>query len=167
MFIDVPKLVDEGMGDNTNRLIEPQTTPKQIADAFSDIKDNAVETLMAVYLKHDLTGHYMTHSIGGQAWCALDKHSLYGFGFMTRARYVVLVHNHPHGDATPSKQDIDVLKELHAGMKEFGAGIMHLLDFMIVAPDGSYWSWYETEGGDSYEDGALSISTNTHSDIIT
>lgn len=54
MFINMPKLVDKGECDKTNRLIEPQTTPGKIVQAFADIKDSAVETLMVVYLRPDL-----------------------------------------------------------------------------------------------------------------
>ena len=61
--------------------------------------------------------------------CALEYHAV----------YFILLHNHPSGDATPSKQDIEVTKRLN----EVG----HLLDIPIldhiIIGDQSYYSLKE------------------------
>lgn len=61
--------------------------------------------------------------------------------FLVGASYVLLIHNHPSGDATPSKTDIQVTQRIRK------AGILldiSLLDHIIVAKDGFY-SFYEKE----------------------
>lgn len=42
---------------------------------------------------------------------------------------IVLVHNHPSGDATPSKSDIDFTDKIYEGAKVFG---IELLDHIII-----------------------------------
>jgi len=49
------------------------------------------------------------------------------------AAAIVLVHNHPSGDPTPSKADLDMTRRLAATGKGLG---VHLLDHLIVARAG-------------------------------
>lgn len=52
---------------------------------------------------------------------------------------ILVVHNHPSGDPTPSKEDIEVTKKLI----EIGEMInIHVLDHVIVGNEG-FWSWIE------------------------
>ncbi len=47
----------------------------------------------------------------------------------TKAVYILLLHNHPSGDSTPSKQDIEITKRV----KEAGELLdIHLLDHIII-----------------------------------
>ena len=57
----------------------------------------------------------------------------------TQAVHILLVHNHPSGDPTPSKEDIEITKKLHEA-----AGIMNipLVDHIIIG-DNSYRSLKE------------------------
>lgn len=51
------------------------------------------------------------------------------------ASYLILAHNHPSGNPTPSKQDIFITKQLQAALKEVNI-ILH--DHFIVADRGIY-----------------------------
>lgn len=68
-----------------------------------------------------------------------DTREIFLRAFLAGASCILLMHNHPTGDATPSKADIQVTKRIRE------AGILldiSLLDHIIVAKDGFY-SFYE------------------------
>lgn len=59
--------------------------------------------------------------------------------YLTSASYLICLHNHPTGDATPSKEDIDLTNKI----KEIG--IIHsipLIDHIIIG-NNNYFSFYE------------------------
>ena len=45
---------------------------------------------------------------------------------------VIFIHNHPSGNSTPSKEDIEVSKKLHKAFKEIG---IDLLDSVVIGRD--------------------------------
>jgi len=53
------------------------------------------------------------------------------------AAAVLCVHNHPTGDPTPSRRDIEITRQLHAAGKILG---IHLLDHVILG-DATYYSF--------------------------
>jgi len=59
--------------------------------------------------------------------------------FMESASYIILMHNHPSGDTTPSKEDIEITKTL----VEIGELMqIKVIDHIIIS-DTSYYSFYE------------------------
>jgi DNA repair protein RadC len=52
-----------------------------------------------------------------------------------RSSAIILVHNHPGGDPTPSSQDIQLTNKLKSLGKEMG---IRILDHMVVAQDTHY-----------------------------
>ena len=56
-------------------------------------------------------------------------------------RYVILLHNHPSGDCTPSENDIDVTKRL---MKAGDIVGVNVLDHLVIGRPG-YFSLKENE----------------------
>jgi DNA repair protein RadC len=55
------------------------------------------------------------------------------------ANSVVVLHNHPSGDPTPSEEDLKVTEKLVATGEVMG---IDLLDHLIITKNG-YWSWNE------------------------
>ncbi len=55
---------------------------------------------------------------------------------------IITVHNHPGGQAQPSKEDREIWKRLEKGGKLLGIEVM---DHLIITPSGEYYS--EKEGG--------------------
>lgn len=51
------------------------------------------------------------------------------------AASVILVHNHPSGDPTPSRVDLDMTRRFRTAARELG---VVLLDHLIVSPGGSF-----------------------------
>lgn len=144
------KLVD---GEFTNPVREKVARSEDIYKIFASLKDHASETLLVAYLQHDLTGVYDIHSTGCPAWTSFSMHDLFGRAYLLRARYFILVHNHPGGKTEPSPQDLAILNDI----KSFIAPMqdrLSMMDFIIVAGE-HYWSWFDEEDGGEYEVGAL------------
>lgn len=58
-----------------------------------------------------------------------------------KASKIILVHNHPSGDATPSKIDIDFTKYINQASKLVG---IDLLDHLVIG-DKTYTSIYSQQ----------------------
>ncbi|MBL4767779.1 MAG: hypothetical protein JKY94_08710 [Rhodobacteraceae bacterium] len=81
-----------------------------------------------------------------------DPPDLFGRAYVTKSRYVILIHNHPGGDPTPSPKDFQNLSDIQAYAKPMRN--ISLLDFIIVG-ENSEWSWFEENDGGDYTLGAL------------
>ena len=59
--------------------------------------------------------------------------------YLLSASYFICIHNHPSGNASPSKNDIDITKKL----KQIGEiHLIPLLDHIVIGKD-NYYSFYE------------------------
>ena len=58
---------------------------------------------------------------------------------MENAKSIIIAHNHPSGNISPSKCDIDITNEIAKGLKNFGA---LLIEHIIITRD-SYFSFLE------------------------
>lgn len=139
------KLVEGGF---PNPVKQPITTARDVFLVFRSLKDRASETLVAVYLQADMTGIYDIHATGGMGQVPVYTEDLFGRAYATRARYLILMHNHPGGDPTPSREGWATIAELEAYAAPMQR--LQLLDFIIVGDD-HYWSWYEEEKGGDYD----------------
>jgi len=70
-----------------------------------------------------------TISIGTLSSSAIHPRELYKAAVRRSAAGVILVHNHPSGDPTPSQQDIDVTKRLIEAGKIIG---INVLDHLVI-----------------------------------
>ncbi|MCK5022065.1 MAG: JAB domain-containing protein [Candidatus Pacebacteria bacterium] len=142
------ELVD---GEYNNPIKGQVSTPKQIYDVFKSLKDKAQETLIAVYLNNDL--EVLTYNIlstGSKSETVIDFGDIYGYGFVMKAKYFVLIHNHPKGDSNPSDGD----KEIMSKFKDYSKIELTPLDFIIVG-DNKYWSMFEEMDGGEYTLGSI------------
>jgi DNA repair protein RadC len=74
---------------------------------------------------------------GGMHGCSVSAREILRAALSDAAAGMVLVHNHPSGDAAPSPEDIDMTKAVaEAGMI---VGVP-LVDHVILSPDGHYTS---------------------------
>jgi len=121
--------------------------PKQIYDVFKAIKDKNQETLIGVYLMNDLAvAAYDTLSVGSTTETGVSSDEVFSRAILTRSPYIILIHNHPSGNPTPSPEDKLTMKDLRDGAKLLRKT---LLDFIIVGEQG-YWSSFEEAEGGSY-----------------
>lgn len=81
-------------------------------------------------------GHFLV-GMGGTDVTPIDKKFITKMAIDTLATGVVLVHNHPGGDPTPSQADITQTEALKKALNLFDVS---LLDHVVVA-DGKYFSF--------------------------
>ena len=99
------------------------------------------EAFIAIYLNRagETIGH-ATIGIGGLSGTVADAKVVFQHGLVCNASSVVLVHNHPSGNLTPSNSD----KRLTDKMVEVGNVLdMPILDHIIITED-SYYSFADT-----------------------
>jgi DNA repair protein RadC len=48
---------------------------------------------------------------------------------INNSAFVILAHNHPSGDSTPSKEDVDLTKSINKGLDMVG---VQLLDHIVI-----------------------------------
>lgn len=127
------------------------TQPEQVYQlVWPRLLNQGNEFLVGVYLnrrKHLIQLEILTQ---GTDWMTIvDPKQIYHKALLCRASGLILVHNHPSGDPTPSEQDLRITHEIHT----VGSILrIPLLDHLIV-------------GGDSYVSLAalgLLSSSNKH-----
>ena len=126
--------------------------PREIYEVFKKIKDRAQETLIGVYLNAEMeVNSYDILSIGTKSETLIDIPEIFGRAFVLRSRYIIIIHNHPSGEAEPSEEDKITMKQL---VQQARIMKLDLLDFIIVG-DESYWSMFEEEEGGEYALGTI------------
>ena len=78
---------------------------------------------------------------GGQDFTLLDKRMIIRRAIERKASSLILVHNHPSGNAMPSVEDINQTRELGRALSACG---LQLLDHVIVA-GGKYYSFSDEQ----------------------
>ena len=68
-------------------------------------------------------------SIGGINYVNIDIQEIISLAVKLRAVKIILVHNHPSGDSTPSEKDIEVTNNLCMATKLFN---IQLLDHIVI-----------------------------------
>ena len=80
---------------------------------------------------HEIQGVQVA-AIGGQSTCNVDVRTVLRGAILASASAVILAHNHPSGDPTPSQQDCDTTVALANACRVVG---VPLLDHIIVTRD--------------------------------
>lgn len=87
-------------------------------------------------------------AIGGASQMGIELRQMLKVPVLVGASNVIMVHNHPGGDPTPSRQDVAMTQAAFAAFKCLE---IRLLDHVIVAMNG-YYSFYEHGIMPKYED---------------
>jgi DNA repair protein RadC len=107
------------------------TTPRDAAVLASALlADATVETVLALHLttKHDLIGVHVV-STGTLDAAIVHPREVFKAALLSNAAGLLLVHNHPSGDPTPSPDDRALVTRLRAAGALLG---VELLDALIV-----------------------------------
>lgn len=117
---------------------------KDILDHIKDIADKKQEYLIVFYLnaRHEL----LQKEIIGQG--SLNKiliaaKEVFGPALAAPCASIVLVHNHPSGDPTPSEDDIEFTKRIHEAGEVMD---IPLVDHLIISRSG-YFSFRDGKEG--------------------
>lgn len=116
------------------------TAPAQVAEIFSFLHNEVKEHFFTVHLdgKNRILCLDLV-SVGSLNQSIVHPREVFKTSLITSAAALLLVHNHPTGDPTPSSEDIAITRRL----KEVGEIIgIKVLDHVIVGSDG-YLSFVE------------------------
>ncbi|MBP6924721.1 MAG: DNA repair protein RadC [Candidatus Pacebacteria bacterium] len=112
-------------------------TPAQVYDYLKDMGSLPKEQLRGLYLN---TRYQLIHdeiiSIGSVTANIVHPREVFRPAIEYNASAVILAHNHPSGDSTPSAEDITITKQLTSAAEMIG---IELLDHIVIGSN-SYTS---------------------------
>lgn len=105
------------------------------------LADSPVERVLSLHLntKHDLIGIHRV-SVGCLDSSLVHPREVFQAAILSNASTLILAHNHPSGDPTPSPDDHALVRRLKEASVLMG---IDLLDAIIVADSGRYHSFKE------------------------
>ncbi len=116
-------------------------TPQSISDYYmEELRHKEQEVLKAVFL--DTKSRYICDiniSKGTVNSSLASPRDIFIEALRQRAVYIILLHNHPSGDPTPSREDILLTKRIESSGDLIG---IHLIDHVIIG-DNCYYSLKE------------------------
>jgi DNA repair protein RadC len=94
------------------------------------IPDDGREHCLVLFLdfQNRLTGHHHV-STGSLSASIVHPREVLGPAIREGAAYLVVAHNHPSGDPTPSKEDVHLTRQLAAGARLLG---LKLHDHIVI-----------------------------------
>ncbi|MGV8980533.1 JAB domain-containing protein [Clostridium sp.] len=133
------KMVKEGSILYEGRKI---TTPLQAAEiARQFLEESDREKLIAICLDSKNQPLSMSViSIGSLNSSIVHPREVYKIAILSNSASIILCHNHPSGETTPSKEDISITNRLKECGKLIG---IELIDHIIIGSEGKYCSLKE------------------------
>jgi len=130
------------MDDNYKDLVL-LTNPDSIINYFHNLfKDEKQELFYVVYL--DNQKKYIDKKLlfkGTVNYSLVHPREIFKEAYILSASYIICIHNHPSGDASPSGNDIEITKKIKEIGNIHGIG---LLDHIIIG-DNNYYSFFEDD----------------------
>jgi DNA repair protein RadC len=116
------------------------TTPSQVYETFTFLMKETKEHFMTLHLdgKNRIIAMDIV-SIGSLNQSIVHPRSVFMTACLSNAAAIILVHQHPSGDSTPSAEDIAITRRLKEAGEIMG---IKILDHIIVG-DGEYLSFVE------------------------
>ena len=115
-------------------------TPELLSEYFSDMRNMHKEVLrIAMYNSKSELIKYSDISMGGIAGTSAIPREVFADAIRAGAKAIIVVHNHPSGDPTPSKEDVKATELFRKAGKIIGIDVM---DHLIIG-DGIYYSFRE------------------------
>lgn len=126
------------------KLTEPQTkvtTSYDVYQKFSFLEGYAHEEFWVAYLRQNNTIIKIQQvSKGGIAGTVVDIRLILKDAILCKASAIILAHNHPSGELTPSQTDKQMTEKIKQGAKLMD---IKVLDHLIIGGNGGYLSFGE------------------------
>ena len=112
-------------------MVKTIRNAKEVSEHVPELHDMSKECLRALYLnsRHQIVYDEVV-SLGTLDATLISPREVFLPALINGANGIILVHNHPSGEVTPSQADIDVTKQLIEAGKILGIA---LIDHVIVA----------------------------------
>lgn len=124
--------------DKNEKIIIPQ----HVYEIFKESANLAQETfsILTLNIKKQVI-HERLICIGIADECLVHPREVFRTAIMDGATSIILSHNHPSGDPTPSVADIKITKQLIESGKIIG---IEVIDHVIIGDNGNFVSLRET-----------------------
>lgn len=137
------RLIKEDEVDYQEINNEKITNPIAAAEFFNNVlemnfRTQEVLAMATLDVKNNITGVFEVHK-GGLASSVVEPRTIFQRAIMQNAAAIVLCHNHPSCDPTPSADDVSITKKLVKGGNILG---INIVDHIIIAGD-QYLSFKE------------------------
>jgi DNA repair protein RadC len=116
------------------------SSPDAVAEFARELlaaHDDDREHFWVIFLnaQNGYTGHHFV-STGSLSASIVHRREVLGPALREGAAHLILVHNHPSGDPTPSKEDVSLTRQLVEGARLLG---IRLHDHVIVGNGSGDW----------------------------
>lgn len=118
-------------------VVTDMSAPKMLETIFN-LSNKTQEHLVLLTLntKNRIVGAFTVH-IGSVDSSIVSPASIFQRALLTNARSILICHNHPSGDITPSPEDIKVTQMVADAGRMIG---IPLIDHIIIGEEGKYFS---------------------------
>ena len=123
----------------TNKINNPSNIVEILRLFELDKQSEENLIMLALDTKNKVLG-YFTISIGTLNSSLVSPREIFKRAMLVNANSIILAHNHPSGDCTPSTEDIQATKRIKECGKILG---IELLDHIIIGDYGNYKSLRE------------------------
>ena len=116
------------------------SVPQTVADLvtkYVGTPDREMFIVLAVNVRNKITGIH-TVSVGSLDTSIVHPREVFKFAILANASSIIVAHNHPSGDTTPSSDDIELTKRLKQASEILA---IDLLDHIVLGHDGQYLSF--------------------------
>lgn len=125
-------------GDQTSEI--KISNSQDVISLTYDLRDKKKEHLVCLYLNaRNILLKKEVISVGLLDKTLLHPREIFYPATELNAASVILVHNHPSGDSTPSEKDVEIVEKIAQAGEIMGISV---IDFVIISEKGDY-SFYE------------------------
>ena len=136
-MLELSKRVEKAGMERTERIMSSKQMARRM---MLDIGDKRQEHLVAIYLDtQNRIIQQKTVFIGGVRRSIAEPREILHYACHLMATSLIVVHNHPSGEAYPSRNDIDFTQKIKRSCDDLG---ICLLDHLIVGKS-TYYSFRE------------------------
>ena len=125
--------------EGVNYMIKGPQDGAEIASRFIGRDDREVFFVMCLNTKNHVVAVHRCH-VGSLNSSIVHPREVFKSAILNNAASVIVAHQHPSGDITPSMEDINVTKRLVEAGKLLG---IEVLDHLVVNNDNSFTSLKE------------------------
>lgn len=110
--------------------------PEDAVSLFNSLTDADREMMMLLCLDRKGQPNYLqTVSIGTLNSSIVHPRELYKAAILSCSCSIIIAHNHPSGDTTPSREDLEITKRIKAAGELLG---IELMDHIIIGANSHY-----------------------------
>ena len=124
-----------------NVMINSANAAGKMVELVCDLNNSTVEKfgIICLDIKYKVIGIHII-GVGGLASCNVEIRGIFQRALLNNAMSIILFHNHPSGDPTPSNEDIDITRKI---VEAGDVMTIKVMDHIIVGDEGRYVSLAE------------------------